>query len=59
MPASTTCRKDWRTPSCDRLTAATNVARMFLKSLTIKGFKSFADATTLTLEPGVTVAVGA
>src|SRR5690606_16581124 len=31
---------------------------MFLKSLTIKGFKSFADATTLTLEPGVTVVVG-
>ena len=31
---------------------------MFLKSLTIKGFKSFADATTLELEPGVTVVVG-
>ena len=31
---------------------------MFLKSLTIKGFKSFADATTLQLEPGVTVVVG-
>ncbi|MEO6987918.1 MAG: chromosome segregation protein SMC [Aquihabitans sp.] len=31
---------------------------MFLKSLTIKGFKSFADATTLTMEPGVTVVVG-
>ena len=27
---------------------------MFLKSLTLKGFKSFADATTLALEPGVT-----
>ena len=31
---------------------------MFLKSLTMKGFKSFADATTLDLEPGVTVVVG-
>ena len=31
---------------------------MFLKSLTLKGFKSFADATTLLLEPGVTVVVG-
>ncbi len=31
---------------------------MFLKSLTIKGFKSFADAATLDLEPGVTVIVG-
>ena len=31
---------------------------MFLKSLTLKGFKSFAEATTLELEPGVTVVVG-
>jgi chromosome segregation protein len=31
---------------------------VFLKSLTLKGFKSFADATTLSLEPGVTVVVG-
>ncbi len=31
---------------------------MFLKSLTIKGFKSFADTTTLDFEPGVTVVVG-
>ena len=31
---------------------------VFLKSLTLKGFKSFADATTLQLEPGVTVVVG-
>ncbi len=31
---------------------------MFLKSLTMKGFKSFADPITLHLEPGVTVVVG-
>ncbi len=31
---------------------------MYLKSLSIKGFKSFADPATLDLEPGVTVVVG-
>src|SRR4051795_9771819 len=31
---------------------------MFLKALTIKGFKSFAETTTLEMEPGVTVVVG-
>ena len=31
---------------------------MYLKTLTLKGFKSFADSTTLDLEPGVTVVVG-
>ena len=31
---------------------------MFLRSLSIKGFKSFADAATLVMEPGVTVVVG-
>ena len=31
---------------------------MFLRSLSLKGFKSFADATTLVMEPGVTVVVG-
>jgi chromosome segregation protein len=31
---------------------------VFLKSLTLKGFKSFADTTVMELEPGVTVVVG-
>ena len=31
---------------------------MFLKRLTIKGFKSFADIAALEMEPGVTVVVG-
>jgi len=31
---------------------------VYLKSLAVKGFKSFADSTTMVLEPGVTVVVG-
>src|SRR6476469_2387833 len=32
--------------------------RVYLKSLTLKGFKSFASSTTLQLEPGITCVVG-
>jgi Chromosome segregation ATPases len=31
---------------------------LHLKSLTLKGFKSFAQTTTLSFEPGVTAVVG-
>jgi chromosome segregation protein len=31
---------------------------LYLKSITLKGFKSFAQATTLNLEPGITCVVG-
>ncbi len=31
---------------------------MYLKTLTLKGFKSFASATTMRLEPGITCVVG-
>ena len=31
---------------------------MYLKSLVLKGFKSFADRSTLSLEPGITAVVG-
>jgi chromosome segregation protein len=36
----------------------TTTRRMYLKTLTLKGFKSFASATTMRLEPGITCVVG-
>jgi len=38
--------------------AEKGTSRVFLKSLTLRGFKSFADKTTLEFEPGVMVVVG-
>ncbi len=35
-----------------------SLASMYLKALTLHGFKSFADPTTLRFEPGVTAVVG-
>src|SRR5688500_6262268 len=35
-----------------------NRSSVYLKSLTVKGFKSFASATTMKLEPGITCVVG-
>src|SRR5687767_11740819 len=40
------------------MAGSTVACRVHLRSLTLKGFKSFADATTLDLEPGITVVVG-
>ena len=48
-------------PSRRAKSALANVASVsivFLKRLTMKGFKSFADTTVLEFEPGVTAVVG-
>ena len=52
-----------RIPRLPARVAPVDVARrvrraVYLKSLTLKGFKSFASATTLQLEPGITCVVG-
>ncbi|MYE56013.1 MAG: AAA family ATPase, partial [Acidimicrobiaceae bacterium] len=48
-----------RPGGCSESAAApTSVAGVYLKTLTLKGFKSFAESATIRLEPGVTVVVG-
>src|SRR5437764_12791247 len=44
--------------TCSRGATERVGAHVHLKSLTLKGFKSFASATTLRLEPGITCVVG-
>src|ERR1019366_7217866 len=46
------------TVSTTRRTHPDRLPRVYLKSLTLRGFKSFASATTLRLEPGITCVVG-
>src|SRR5665213_2106112 len=58
-----TARNDQARPHTDhharwRVPAVVSSKCVLLKALTLKGFKSFAEATTLEFEPGVMVVVG-
>src|SRR5260370_8661896 len=41
-----------------RTSGSGGIRRVYLKTLTLRGFKSFASATTLRFEPGITCVVG-
>ena len=45
-------------PGADRTTDESCEPDVYLKTLTLKGFKSFASTTTLRFEPGITCVVG-
>src|SRR3712207_215069 len=45
-------------PGPPEANAGAGRSHVYLKSLTVRGFKSFASATTLELEPGITCIVG-
>src|SRR3954453_6982275 len=61
--ASGAVRRTWGSPSASLRTAfpaakAVEPVPVHLKSLTLRGFKSFASSTTLRFEPGITCVVG-
>src|SRR3954452_24033212 len=52
------CRRPRVASGADRVRVSRGRGGVHLKSLTLKGFKSFASSTTLRFEPGITCVVG-